>query len=199
MPDLRYVAEADVTAYWTTHGGVPAAWSDASAADQLGATYTASEWLDQAYRTRWLGTRSDPTTQVRDWPRSGVVDQQGNPVASDVAPAAIKDATCIAAVLQVSGTLPETRSTTEIEQLVEPYVQTSGLVVPSTPGDALAVIDRAIAAHLASGGVTSLSINGRSQTFESIEALMKVRAQYQLEASRSTSGRLRTLYRRGRA
>jgi hypothetical protein len=61
------------------HGGD---WIDADPEDQAKALVTATRMMD---RQNWQGTKTSPT-QFLDWPRTGVVDREGNAVSSSAVP-----------------------------------------------------------------------------------------------------------------
>jgi hypothetical protein len=76
--------------------------------DQIaGARLVASEWIDDSFRSQFQGLKVAPTTQEREWPRTGVVDYYGYMVTSTVVPAQIDRATYEAAYreLQTAGAL----------------------------------------------------------------------------------------------
>lgn len=57
----------------------------------------ASEWLDGTYSRRFMGLKVGMRDQVREWPRTGVVDRYGHVVSSDTVPVEIENATYEAA------------------------------------------------------------------------------------------------------
>lgn len=171
---LRYVDPAAVTAYWQDAGGVPSAWASASGSAQDAATYSASEWLDRQYAERWKGARAEPTTQIRDWPRTSVADRQGNPIDAETTPQAVRDATSIACILYVSGTLPAARSTPEIEALLADLVNVDAIPEVVTTAELLAEAERALHRMLLNGGIVSMSFGGKAHTFSSTSELMSL-------------------------
>lgn len=84
-----YISRADAVTYFTDliHSA-DFIGADDTVKDQ--ALVTATKMLD---RQEWVGSETaDP--QDLDWPRTGVSDPEGNPVASDAVPQFILDATC---------------------------------------------------------------------------------------------------------
>lgn len=104
MPDTRYIDTADVGPYFAQFGSIPSEWSSATASEQLAATEVASRWLDQTFGRRWSGRRTD-STQVRDFPRTGLVDRDGYAMSSTTTPLAVRYACAEAAVLHLQGEL----------------------------------------------------------------------------------------------
>lgn len=93
-PAYSTVAEAD--SYHASHGN-SATWTGSTTAQKELALRMATEWLDQTYGARWLGYRA-VSTQVRDWPRSGVYDSDGVALSATAVPQVIKDATAYMAL-----------------------------------------------------------------------------------------------------
>jgi hypothetical protein len=58
----------------------------------------ATSWIDATYRARFMGQRRYWRKQALEWPRYGVVDASGYPIAFDVIPVEIVRATIEAAV-----------------------------------------------------------------------------------------------------
>lgn len=101
---VYYIAVEDVDTYFGNRGTVPAEWLAATPANQERALLTAAEWMDRTYGGRWKGSRSS-STQVRDWPRSGVTDRDGNALSSTTTPTVVRYANAEAAVLHLRGEL----------------------------------------------------------------------------------------------
>lgn len=81
-----YGDETGANAYWLAGlGTIAAAWAAASAPTKDAALVQATRMLD---RQHWQGTSvGTPVIDVTlQWPRSGVVDQDGNPVSSGSVP-----------------------------------------------------------------------------------------------------------------
>lgn len=99
MPDY-YGTLAGALAHHTARGN--AAWG-AAATDALreGALLRASDWLDGTFRTRFPGWKKDGRNQLREWPRSDVVDREGWGVSADVVPREIERATYEAALREL--------------------------------------------------------------------------------------------------
>lgn len=99
-----YVSASDCASYASARGlTFPASPPDAAEA----ALRRATAYLDNTYRTRFPGQRKRFRLQALEWPRVGVVDMNGFPVADDEIPSEIIRATCEAAVreLAVPGSL----------------------------------------------------------------------------------------------
>jgi hypothetical protein len=94
-------AETWLLEYRTT---LPASWAALGSTAKSLALINATDWLDLTYGNKWKGTRT-ASTQERDWPRSGVVDNDDYDVASDEIPEALERACAEAAVLYVDGDL----------------------------------------------------------------------------------------------
>jgi hypothetical protein len=97
-----YVSIADCTTYHAAQGNP--AWAAAAEADQETALRRATKWLDNYYRGRWTGVKSDED-QALAWPRSQAVDEDGCSIDDDEIPQVVKDAACEAALRALSATL----------------------------------------------------------------------------------------------
>lgn len=82
------VAEAD--AYWLRYGN-PAAWSGASAPDRETAMRLATQWLENKYRSKWRGVRSEEL-QGLSWPRVFAQDHDGYVIEEGTIPNQLKQA-----------------------------------------------------------------------------------------------------------
>jgi len=82
-----YISVNDADTYFddAIHGTT---WEDADPTDKSKALVTAYRMLD---RVRWAGDRT-VSSQAQDWPRTGIVDPEGNAVASDSVPQFVIDA-----------------------------------------------------------------------------------------------------------
>lgn len=86
-----YGTAAGFTAYHTARGRDVSTYD---ASDIETALLIASEWLDGSYRGSWPGHKyRGRSEQIRDWPRSWVIDTEGYPVAADVVPIEVEQAT----------------------------------------------------------------------------------------------------------
>lgn len=102
-----YVSVSDATTYHANRGN--SAWT-ALATDALReqALRKATDYLMQAYRSRWKGYRTKPSTQALDWPRQGVVVDDAyliEYVDDNIIPDELKNACCELALKSVSGEL----------------------------------------------------------------------------------------------
>jgi hypothetical protein len=70
--------------------------------DEEGALIRATAYLDNTYRTRFPGQRKLFRNQGLEWPRVGVVDMNGFPVADNAIPIEIIRATCEAAIRELA-------------------------------------------------------------------------------------------------
>ena len=96
-----YVSLADAKSFWDDVGFAYGDYSDTQIEQAL---RRATRWLDGRYRRSFPGERTNGRTQALEWPRSSVVDVDGNAVASDAIPREIADATAEAAKREVAGT-----------------------------------------------------------------------------------------------
>ena len=70
--------------------------------DQVqGKLLVATEWLDASFREDFQGLKVAPTTQEREWPRTGVVDYYGYAVSSLTVPMQVERATYEAALREL--------------------------------------------------------------------------------------------------
>lgn len=104
------VARADAIAETRLFG---ATWADTSETDQeptkSQALISATAELDTL---PWLGVKTDPD-QPLEWPRTGVVDRNGNPIPDDVIPRAVELATIELALRRVKLGDPEAKNDSE--------------------------------------------------------------------------------------
>jgi hypothetical protein len=100
MSDLFY---GTVTGFRTYHAArnnlVPGTATDDVVTAAL---LVASEWMDARYLDVFGGTKMGMRDQVREWPRSGVVDHYGYAVSSLAVPREIENATYEIALKQIS-------------------------------------------------------------------------------------------------
>jgi hypothetical protein len=101
LPDSNsYATLAEADAYFLNHPYYADNWSDLGIPDRERYLVSATFQLD-AYIT-WDGYIAS-TSQALDWPRTGVVDEEGRIVASDVVPKQVKVATYEMAVFSSQG------------------------------------------------------------------------------------------------
>jgi hypothetical protein len=88
---------ADADAFHQARGN--SAWTDLDVPDKESALVRATDYMQQMYRNRWKGSRTN-STQALDWPRYGVVlaDLYLQAVDSDIVPAEVKNACAILAL-----------------------------------------------------------------------------------------------------
>lgn len=82
------VADADTR---RTNLGSDAGWTAATTAQKEAALRKGTEYMEQAYRSRWKGNRHT-TDQALSWPRNSVVVDGFVVIDSDVVPAEVKNA-----------------------------------------------------------------------------------------------------------
>jgi len=84
------ISVLDATAYHAARGN--AAWASVSYSegDREAAIRRATAFLSNSFT--WAGLRSHNRNQALAWPRSGVVDQEGNGIDSDEIPIEVSDA-----------------------------------------------------------------------------------------------------------
>lgn len=99
LADDAFVSVADCTTYCDNHGLTD--WTSATrspADDDEAAIRRATAWLSNAFT--WKGYKLNGRLQALAWPRSDVVDEEDEDVASDEIPAEIVQACCIAAAYE---------------------------------------------------------------------------------------------------
>lgn len=102
-----YASTATADTYHSNRGNT--AWAALATAAKEAALRKATDYMAQAYLTRWAGYRYS-TTQALDWPRSMVEMPGGYGVtyyATDVIPAAVVNACCELALRASAGDLAE--------------------------------------------------------------------------------------------
>ncbi len=101
-----YVSVTDTDDYWSRHGRLSdTSWIAAATADREAAIRQAATYLDHAFR--WKGARVS-ISQALAWPRSAVVDKEGEEQSSQTIPQAMIDAICILAKEALSDGLVST-------------------------------------------------------------------------------------------
>lgn len=88
MPDYGTVAA--FRAYHTARGRDTTAYDDT---EVEAAKLITSEWIDAKYRAGWPGLKLGQREQVRDWPRTGGFDVNGDSISSESVPTEVDDAT----------------------------------------------------------------------------------------------------------
>jgi hypothetical protein len=92
---VSYCSAADADAFHLARGN--AAWADLDPADKESALVRATDHMLEFYRGRWKGVRTN-TTQALDWPRSGVIIDDGQEVEQDVVLPEVKNACAMLAL-----------------------------------------------------------------------------------------------------
>lgn len=93
------LAVADADTYWADRAN--ATWAAATTAAKQAALITASDYLRNQRRYRWLGVRKS-YTQTMPWPRTGVVERDGLAVAATLVPWQVQQAVAALAVRALS-------------------------------------------------------------------------------------------------
>ncbi len=91
-----YVTETELGTY-TDDRSVTLADGDAEAA-----IIRATTFIDSTYRMRFVGYKTHGRDQGLEWPRTGVLDSQYFPIAGNEIPIEIKNATCEAAIRELT-------------------------------------------------------------------------------------------------
>jgi len=78
-----------------------------TALDEEAALIRASTWIDNVYRSRFQGIRTNLRAQAMEWPRAGVLDASGFFVEPNEIPRELRAAVCEAAIREMAapGTL----------------------------------------------------------------------------------------------
>jgi hypothetical protein len=92
-----YISVGDANTYHAARGNTD--WAALSDADKESALRRATDYMLQAYRSRWSGQRAT-STQALDWPRYGVIVDWFE-LSSDVVPVAVERA-CAELALRAS-------------------------------------------------------------------------------------------------
>lgn len=99
MADEFYGAVATFKTYQEARGrDIPATATDP---DIQAALLVSSEWIDAAFIGQFSGLKVGGRAQIREWPRSGVVDIYGYAVPSDAVPREVENATYEATLRQI--------------------------------------------------------------------------------------------------
>jgi hypothetical protein len=110
-PDAdSYTALADADAYFTARG--IATWTGTDAVKEQ-ALRRATTYLDNQYRSRWVGVRVNETQSLA-WPRQGrcgavLYDSDDFQIAADAIPVQLRDACIEVALLTLTGVVLEPR------------------------------------------------------------------------------------------
>lgn len=101
----QYATTAEIE-FWLLEyrTALPSSWVSADAAAKTNAAINATDWMDFTWGAEWKGNRAT-STQTRDWPRTGVIDNDGFAVSSLTIPDAIKRVCAEAAVLFINDEL----------------------------------------------------------------------------------------------
>lgn len=105
-----YVSVADADTYWTARGNTD--WTGLTTAQKEQHLRIATARLDKRYR--WLGTHTNETTQVLEWPRYLIEDHRGRWYDSDEIPQPLKDAVCELANQNRIASLDVTRTSRKV-------------------------------------------------------------------------------------
>lgn len=97
-----YISVENADAYHAAKGNV--VWAGVASVKEQ-ALRRATAYIDGRYAGRWPGYRTRGRLQALAWPRSLVVDGDGEDVPDDEVPAEVAQATCEAAVRALSGPL----------------------------------------------------------------------------------------------
>lgn len=86
---------------------------------RLAALTRASQYIDNRYSGKWLGTRTDGRTQPLAWPRTDAEDVEGNEIPDDEVPVEVEHATYEAALRELAspGSLSPDYSSTSSQQV----------------------------------------------------------------------------------
>jgi hypothetical protein len=98
------ISVTDCDSYHTNRGNLP--WSTITTAQKEQALRRATEFMTQAYTSRWQGLRVYPLVQALDWPRQGVI-VDGVSVLTTIVPEVIKRACAELALKAAAGALYE--------------------------------------------------------------------------------------------
>jgi hypothetical protein len=125
-----------------------------------------SEYVDQGYRTQFPGEKTGLRAQVREWPRTGATDTEGNAIGVDEVPVAILYATYEAALreLTVPGSLQPDynpggqQKSVKVDVIAIEYTAAHGAqsVIPI-----INIINGILAPILTGGGINT-TISGRA-------------------------------------
>lgn len=94
-----YASLVEAAAYHTARGN--ATWTGTDALKEA-ALIRATQWLDGRYGSQWPGVRWKLREQALDWPRIEVYDRDGTVVDYDTIPVEVLNATCEAALRELT-------------------------------------------------------------------------------------------------
>jgi hypothetical protein len=94
-----YASLVTAAAYHTARGNT--AWTGTDAAKEA-ALIRATQWLDGRYGDRWPGVRWKLRLQALDWPRVDAFDRDGTDIDFDEVPVEVVNATCEAALRELT-------------------------------------------------------------------------------------------------
>ncbi len=95
-----YISEADTDAYHLNHSD-SSSWSGATTNVKEDALRVATQYLDAAYKLRWLGRRANELQRLA-WPRQDAIDTDSYLLPSDDLPRQLEEATAEAALLHIT-------------------------------------------------------------------------------------------------
>lgn len=151
-----YVSLADAKSFWDDVGFDYSSYSDTVIEQAL---RRATRWLDGRYRRQFPGERTNGRTQALEWPRSSVVDFDGNTVASDAIPREVEQATAEAAKREVAGTSlsPDVTLADAVKrERVGPLeVEYAGIPSVSAQRPTILAVEEILSALFPVGGATS--------------------------------------------
>jgi hypothetical protein len=94
-----YASLVQAAAYHTARGN--STWTGTDALKEAALT-RATQWLDGRYNSRWPGTRWKLRLQALDWPRVDALDRDGTLIDADEIPVEVINATCEAALRELT-------------------------------------------------------------------------------------------------
>lgn len=97
MPDVY----GSVAGFQTYHQERGRDITDYDDGEITAALTVASEWIDATYKAGWPGIKVGFREQIRDWPRTGGFDINGDNISSDSVPIEVEYATYEAALRQL--------------------------------------------------------------------------------------------------
>lgn len=111
-----YLSVSDADTYHSSFGNT--SWSALTTANKEMALRKATRYLDNRFRARWVGSRSN-RDQALDWPRYGAIDLDGYLIDYNMLPEDLKRATAEAALRSSQGTDLESDVTADNSGVVE--------------------------------------------------------------------------------
>lgn len=150
-----YAALDRANTYHAARGN--AGWSGTDDAKEA-ALRRATAWLDGRFGARWPGYKTAGRAQSLDWPRSNATDREGEAIQPDEIPAEVVNATCEAALRELSApnslspdvTPGTAKVLTQVGKLA--WTPLRANADPSDMAPVLLAVDRALSGLLRSGG-----------------------------------------------